>query len=133
MLGASSAIASRSYAAVGALLALSAFGCSSDDSSGGSPGGSAGSGGSTGSGGATGSGGSSGSSGSTASGGASSGGATGTGGGAGATGACANIQAEGHKVGQIAENWTLKDRNGANVNLHDYCGQVIYIEDGAEW
>lgn len=47
--------------------------------------------------------------------------------------ACSNIKGEGYAVGQIAENWTLKDRNGANVNLHDYCGQVIYIEDGAEW
>lgn len=55
--------------------------------------------------------------------------------GSGSTGAvaCAGIQGEGHAVGQISPNWTLTDASGASVQLHDYCGKVIYIESGAEW
>lgn len=47
--------------------------------------------------------------------------------------ACDGLVGEGFAVGQIAENWVLQDQSGAPVNLHDYCGQVIYIELGAEW
>ena len=46
---------------------------------------------------------------------------------------CGPIQGEGFAEGQIAENWTLMDASGSPVNLHDYCGQVVYIELGAEW
>lgn len=46
---------------------------------------------------------------------------------------CQGLVGEGYAVGQIAENWSLLDGSGAPVSLHDYCGQVIYFEDGAEW
>ncbi len=46
---------------------------------------------------------------------------------------CGAIEGEGFAVGQIAEDWTLMDASGSPVALHDYCGQVIYLELGAEW
>lgn len=46
---------------------------------------------------------------------------------------CGAIAGEGFAVGQIAQDWTLMDASGSPVQLHDYCGQVIYLELGAEW
>ena len=48
-------------------------------------------------------------------------------------GECDGIVGEGFAEGQIAENWTLNDADGNPVNLHDYCGKVIYFESGSEW
>ena len=127
----------HSYTVAGALLALSALGCGggSDDTS--AAGGNSGSGGATsGGGGAPGGGATSGGGGATSGGGGATsggGGSPGGGGSGGQSSACANLKGEGHAVNQIAENWTLKDRNGADVSLYDYCGNVIFIEDGAEW
>lgn len=50
-----------------------------------------------------------------------------------AAGGCDGIEGEGWGVGQIAMNWTLNDQDGNPVNLHDYCGRVIYFESGAAW
>ncbi len=40
---------------------------------------------------------------------------------------------EGYGVDQIAADWTLKDGDGNDVNLHDYYGKVIFFEAGSEW
>jgi len=48
--------------------------------------------------------------------------------------ACRNdIQSSGHAVGQIAENFELKDQDGNTVRLHDFCGQVVLLASSAFW
>jgi hypothetical protein len=42
-------------------------------------------------------------------------------------------EGEGYTVGQIAENWTLRNQEGDEVSLHDYYGKVIFFEDGSQW
>ena len=44
---------------------------------------------------------------------------------------CNNLQPTGNGIGDIAENWTLKDAKGNDHSLHDYCGKVIIIEDAS--
>jgi hypothetical protein len=46
---------------------------------------------------------------------------------------CANLQPTGSGIGQVAQNWTLTDADGIAHNLHDYCGQVVYLEVGPQW
>ena len=46
---------------------------------------------------------------------------------------CTGIVGEGYAVGQIAQNWTSLDGAGNQVQLYDYCGKVIFYENGAEW
>jgi len=46
---------------------------------------------------------------------------------------CENIQGEGDQVGQIAANWTLEDNLGNMVSLHDFCGKVLFFEEGSMW
>jgi hypothetical protein len=46
---------------------------------------------------------------------------------------CDGLVGEGFAVDQIAENWTMTDGDGQPVNLHDYCGKVIFLEIGSEW
>jgi peroxiredoxin len=43
------------------------------------------------------------------------------------------IESEGWLEGDISENWQLTDRYGDLVDLHDFYGQVILIDIGAEW
>ena len=58
---------------------------------------------------------------------------TGPGGSSGVADGCDGLVGEGFAVGDIAENWTLQDGNGNDVNLHDYCGKVVFLEIGSEW
>ena len=46
---------------------------------------------------------------------------------------CEEVQGEGFGEGQISMNWTLQDVNGTSVNLYDYCGKPVYIEDTTAW
>jgi len=43
------------------------------------------------------------------------------------------IDASGVDEGDISDNWQLTDRYGDLVDLHDFYGQVILIDMGAEW
>jgi peroxiredoxin len=39
----------------------------------------------------------------------------------------------GRKVGDLVEDFELRDQNGSRVQLSDYCGKVVYIALGAMW
>jgi len=39
-----------------------------------------------------------------------------------------DIQAEGNEVGQVAENFSLKDQYGQDWYLHDFCHEALLIE-----
>lgn len=43
------------------------------------------------------------------------------------------IDSSGLDEGDISDNWQLEDRFGELVDLHDYYGQVVLIDMGAEW
>jgi hypothetical protein len=47
--------------------------------------------------------------------------------------ACGAIFGEGFTVGDIAENWSLPNHVGAIIKLHDFCGKVIFYEEGSMW
>jgi hypothetical protein len=49
------------------------------------------------------------------------------------SGACEGLVGEGWAEGQIAENWSLPDVDGQMVELYDFCGKVVYFEEGAGW
>ncbi len=45
----------------------------------------------------------------------------------------AEIDSNGWDEGDISNNWTLEDRYGDLIDLHDWYGQVVLIDMGAEW
>ena len=53
--------------------------------------------------------------------------------GSSSSGGCENLQGEGYAMGQVAENWSLPDHIGAMIALYDFCGKVIFYEEGSMW
>jgi len=60
--------------------------------------------------------------------------ATDTGTDTGSSAACAaGLQVDGHAIGDIAENWSLPNNLLQMVQLHDFCGKVVFYEEGSQW
>ena len=43
------------------------------------------------------------------------------------------LDGDGWSVGDVSNNWTKSDQFGDDLDLHDFYGQVILIDIGAEW
>jgi hypothetical protein len=51
-----------------------------------------------------------------------------------AKGACRDsIVGQGSGVGQVAENFVLRDQNGENLHLHDFCDREVLLVSAAFW
>jgi len=49
-----------------------------------------------------------------------------------AIGACrADVEATGHEVGQVAEDFTLLDQHGDNVSLYSFCDRAVLLVGAA--
>jgi hypothetical protein len=48
-------------------------------------------------------------------------------------GSCQGATGKGFAVGNIARNWALPDRTLQTVELFDFCGKVIFFEEGSQW
>ena len=48
-------------------------------------------------------------------------------------GSCQGASGEGFAVGNVARNWALPDRTLQAVELFDFCGKVIFFEEGSQW
>ena len=48
-------------------------------------------------------------------------------------GSCDGPQGQGFAVGEVARNWALQNHAGERVELFDFCGRVIFLEEGSQW
>jgi hypothetical protein len=48
-------------------------------------------------------------------------------------GSCDGAEGQGFALGQVARNWALTDHTGERVELFDFCGKVIFFEEGSQW
>jgi len=44
-----------------------------------------------------------------------------------------SITGQGNNVGQVADNFTLTDQNGDDLQLHDFCGRAVLLVASAMW
>ena len=50
-----------------------------------------------------------------------------------AGGMCGSNFGTGFRVGEVAQNWALQTDAGTRAELYDFCGKVVFFEEGSQW